>query len=123
LFYEPGYYLTHPLEMVLPVRFAGGSLQIVGFQGLASHGGATGVAIAIYLYCRKYKDGYLFVLDKIAVATPLTGAFIRLANLMNSEILGMETTVPWAFIFERVDRCPVIRPSFMRRFLTLFYLP
>jgi prolipoprotein diacylglyceryl transferase len=106
LFYNPAYFLAHPLEMILPVQFINGSMRITGFQGLASHGGAIGVAIAIYLYCRKYKEDYGFVLDKIAVATPLVGGFIRLANLMNSEILGVETTAPWAFIFERVDSIP-----------------
>jgi prolipoprotein diacylglyceryl transferase len=106
LFYDPAYFLAHPLEMILPVRLVDGSIRITGYQGLASHGGAIGVAIAIYLYCRKYKEDYLFVLDKIAVATPLAGGFIRLANLMNSEILGIGTTVPWAFIFERVDKAP-----------------
>jgi prolipoprotein diacylglyceryl transferase len=106
LFYEPGYFLTHPLEMLLPVKIIDGSLKIVGYQGLASHGGAIGVALAIYLYCRKYKESYWFVLDKIAVATPLAGAFIRLGNLMNSEIIGTQTSVPWAFVFEKVDSLP-----------------
>ena len=57
-------------------------------------------------YARKYKEKIWAVLDKIAVVAPLAGAFIRLGNLMNSEIIGYPTTVPWAFVFQRVDVIP-----------------
>ena len=62
--------------------------------------------IALWLYCRKTKLHYMDVVDMIAVATPITACFIRLANLMNSEIIGNPTDVPWAFVFERVDMLP-----------------
>jgi prolipoprotein diacylglyceryltransferase len=58
------------------------------------------------MYCLKFKDKYCFVLDKIAIATPIVGTFIRLGNLMNSEIIGKASGVPWAFFFERVDNSP-----------------
>lgn len=106
LFYEPGYYLSHPLEMLLPVQWIDGSLRFTGYHGLASHGGAIGVLLAIMAYARKYKETIWAVLDKIGVVAPLAGAFIRLGNLMNSEIIGHPTTVPWAFVFQRVDVLP-----------------
>jgi prolipoprotein diacylglyceryl transferase len=78
----------------------------IGYRGLASHGGTLGLIIALWLYCRKTKMHYMDVLDMIAVATPITACCIRLANLMNSEIIGKPTDVPWAFVFERVDMLP-----------------
>ena len=107
LFYQPDYYLHHFWEMILPVKFLpGGGWKFTGYEGLASHGGTLGLIIALWLYCRKTKMHYMDVLDMIAVATPITACFIRLANLMNSEIIGKPTDVPWAFVFERVDMVP-----------------
>lgn len=107
LFYAPDYYLSHFWEMILPIHFLpDGSWKFTGYQGLASHGGTLGLIVALWLYCRKTKMKYIDVLDMIAVATPITAGFIRLANLMNSEIIGKPTTLPWAFIFERVDMQP-----------------
>ena len=107
LFYDPGYYLSHFWEMILPIKFMpDGNWKFTGYEGLASHGGTLGLIIALWLYCRKTKLHYMDVLDMIAVATPITACFIRLANLMNSEIIGKPSDVPWAFIFERVDMQP-----------------
>ncbi len=110
LFYEPGYFLssgTHIIEMFLPIRFlADGGWKFTGYEGLASHGGTLGLMIALWLYVRKTKVGIRTVLDNIAIATPVTACFIRLGNLMNSEIIGKVTDVPWAFVFERVDTAP-----------------
>ena len=107
LFYQPDYYLNHFWEMILPVKFLpDGGWKWTGYEGLASHGGTLGLIIALWMYCRKTKMHYLDVLDMIAVATPITAGFIRLANLMNSEIIGQPTDVPWAFVFERVDMLP-----------------
>ncbi len=95
------------VEMLLPIKFlAGGGWKFTGYEGLASHGGTLGLMIALWLYCRKTKLHYMDVVDMIAVATPITACFIRLANLMNSEIIGNPTDVPWAFVFERVDMLP-----------------
>src|SRR5574344_154064 len=106
LFYQPDYFLSHPIEMILPIRQINGSWHIVGYEGLASHGGTLGLMIALWLYVRKTKVGIWTVLDNVAIATPIAAFFIRMGNLMNSEIIGKETDVPWAFIFERVDMMP-----------------
>lgn len=110
LFYDPGQYLTSGkgfVEMLLPIKFLpAGGWKFTGYEGLASHGGTLGLIIALWLYCRKTKLHYMDVLDMIAVATPITACCIRLANLMNSEIIGKPTDMPWAFIFEREDMLP-----------------
>ena len=107
LFYEPAYYLAHPLEMILPITFLpNGGIKFIGYQGLASHGGALGLFIALIFYTRKTKHSLINTIDLIAVVAALGGAFIRLANFMNSEIIGMPTTKPWGIIFDRVDNIP-----------------
>ena len=87
-------------------HMADGSWKYVGYEGLASHGGTIGLIIALYLYYRRTHLNLWIVLDNIAIATPITACFIRLGNLMNSEIIGKVTDVPWAFIFEKVDKVP-----------------
>lgn len=107
LFYEPEYYLHHIKEMFLPIKYLpDGSWKWIGYQGLASHGGTLGLMIALILYSKRYRMHLVDVLDMIAVATPICACCIRLANLMNSEIIGKATNVPWAFVFERVDTIP-----------------
>ncbi len=110
LFYQPDYFLSsgkHIVEMLLPIHFLqDGGWRFTGYEGLASHGGTLGLMIALWLYCRKTKLGIWHVLDDIAIVTPITACFIRLGNLMNSEIIGKVTDVPWAFIFEKVDTAP-----------------
>lgn len=107
LFYEPSYYLSHPLEMILPITFPpDGGIKFIGYQGLASHGGVLGVLIALYFYSRKTKHSMVDTIDLIAVVSGLSFGFIRLGNFMNSEIIGMSTTKPWGVIFERVDNIP-----------------
>ncbi|MEJ2414683.1 MAG: prolipoprotein diacylglyceryl transferase [Sulfurimonas sp.] len=95
LFYEPNYYLAHPLEILY-----------VHKGGLASHGGGLGAIIGIYLYKRKHSLNLLWFLDKIAIPTAVFGFFVRLGNFMNSEILGRVTDVSWAVVFSRVDNLP-----------------
>ncbi|PKQ62093.1 prolipoprotein diacylglyceryl transferase [Labilibaculum filiforme] len=107
LFYEPSYYLSHPLEMILPVTFPpDGGIKFTGYQGLASHGGVLGLLIGLYFYSRKTKHSMIDILDLIAVVVGISLGFIRLANFMNSEIIGMPTSQPWGVIFERVDNIP-----------------
>lgn len=103
LFYEPGYFLAHPLEMLLPIRQdAAGDWTFTGYAGLASHGGTLGLMIALWLYMKRTGLKLLTVLDNIAIATPITAAFIRLGNLMNSEIVGKATESNWGFVFEKL---------------------
>ena len=110
IFYQPDYYLTswHGfIEMLLPIHFtADGSWKMTGYEGLASHGGTLGLMLALWLYVRHTKVKLWTVLDNIAIATGVTACFIRLGNLMNSEIIGRVSDVPWAFIFSRVDQMP-----------------
>ena len=110
LFYQPDVYLSswkHFVEMFLPIEFIGNSdWHFTGYRGLASHGGTFGLMIALWLYVRRTKLNIWRVLDNIAIATPATAFFIRIGNLMNSEIIGKPTDVPWAFIFEQVDMLP-----------------
>lgn len=89
-FYDTAYYLKNPLEILQIWR-----------GGLASHGAAIGILIALYLYVRKNKMSFLWLIDRISVVTALGGFFIRLGNLMNSEIYGRPTDLPWGFRFVR----------------------
>jgi prolipoprotein diacylglyceryl transferase len=96
LFYEPEYYLSNPLEILK-----------IWKGGLASHGATIGILFALWLYARKKKDqSYLWVVDRIVITVALAGCCIRLGNLMNSEIIGLPTDVPWAFVFTAVDQQP-----------------
>jgi prolipoprotein diacylglyceryl transferase len=110
IFYQPDYFLTSWkgfVEMLLPIHIDQyGSWHMTGYQGLASHGGTLGIILALLLYVRHTGVGLWRVLDNIAIATGITACFIRLGNLMNSEIIGRVTDVPWAFVFERVDMQP-----------------
>ena len=105
LFYDFAYYSQHPLEIILPFTFSP-EFRITGFQGLASHGGGIGIMVSLILFCRKFKLRLWFMLDQIALVVPLAGTFIRLGNLMNSEIIGKPTDVSWAFIFLKDDNIP-----------------
>ena len=107
IFYDWSYYQNHLIEMILPVKqFPNEGWKWIGYRGLASHGGTLGLIIALWLYCRKTKMHYMDVLDMIAVATPICACFIRLANLMNSEIIGKPTDMPSAIVFEQIDMLP-----------------
>ena len=110
IFYQPDYFLTSFkgfVEMLLPIHIMqDGSWKMTGYAGLASHGGTAGLMLALWLYCKRTKLSLWTVLDNIAIATGTTACFIRLGNLMNSEIIGKATDVPWAFIFEKVDMLP-----------------
>ncbi|MBO7246922.1 MAG: prolipoprotein diacylglyceryl transferase [Bacteroidaceae bacterium] len=102
IFYQPDYYLSsfeHIIEMLLPIAFTPDGVKMVGYAGLASHGGTIGIFIAILMYCKKYKVKLLEVVDMICVATPFTAGCIRIGNLMNSEIVGKATGTDWGFIF------------------------
>lgn len=107
IFYEPERFLTSTqgiIEMLLPIRIQpDGTWAFHGYAGLASHGGAIGAFIAMLIYSRQCGVKFLTVLDNVCLATPLTAACIRIGNLMNSEIVGKQTDVPWAFIFHTRD--------------------
>ncbi|NEM98657.1 prolipoprotein diacylglyceryl transferase [Pontibacter burrus] len=90
LFYDPEYYLSNPIEILK-----------IWKGGLASHGATIGILFSLWLFSRNHKFNYMWVLDRIVIVVALGGALIRLGNLMNSEIIGKVTDVPWAFKFER----------------------
>lgn len=106
LFYEFAYYKNHLLGIVLPFKIINGSFEWTGYEGLASHGGAIGILIALYFYCKKYKQPFLWVTDRLVIVVALAGFFIRLGNLFNSEIIGTPTNAAWAFVFQKVDAIP-----------------
>jgi phosphatidylglycerol---prolipoprotein diacylglyceryl transferase len=97
LFYDPHYYLAHPIEILK-----------VWEGGLASHGGAIGMLVALWLAQRKMNPRlpYLWLVDRIATTTALGAVFIRTANFLNSEIIGRPTSGTWGVVFERVDNLP-----------------
>jgi len=95
LFYDPVYYFENPSKIFATWE-----------GGLASHGAAIGLLIGLYLFARKTKVPYLWILDRVAIITCLAGCLIRLGNLTNSEMVGIPTDLPWAFIFPLVDNVP-----------------
>lgn len=101
-FYQWDYFSQHPLEIFLPVEF-NPTFRFTGFRGLASHGGAVGIILALILLAYNQKKSIYWYLDKLAVVVPLAAMFIRLGNLMNSEIVGDPTNLPWAFQFKLMD--------------------
>jgi phosphatidylglycerol:prolipoprotein diacylglycerol transferase len=95
LFYDLHAMLANPIVVLMPP-----------FHGLSSDGGVLGILIGVYGWCRRNNADYLFVIDRLAIVACSAGACIRLGNLMNSEIIGLPATVPWAFIFVKVDLVP-----------------
>lgn len=122
LFYNPEYYLTHPLEIFMTWK-----------GGLASHGAAIGIVSALYMYSKK-KTGqsFLWVMDRVVITVALAGFFIRTGNLMNSEIIGKPTDVPWAFKFVHAYVSDPMTPrhpaqlyeaiAYLLIFILLFYI-
>ena len=106
LFYDFEYYSDHILEIFLPFKITNDGWYFTGYTGLASHGGSLGAILAIILYCRKYKTPVFWALDRIAIVTPILGAFIRFGNFMNSEIYGKPTGGNYGVIFMRDDMIP-----------------
>lgn len=104
LFYDPIHYWNNPIE-ILPFKIDP-TFEFTGLAGLASHGGTLGALIALYLFNRKFKTDYLWLLDRTTIAAAALGGFIRLGNLMNSEVIGTPSNLPWSFIFTRIDEIP-----------------
>ncbi|WP_194850833.1 prolipoprotein diacylglyceryl transferase [Nonlabens antarcticus] len=110
LFYEPETFITDPLHVFLPFRIS--PFEWTGFAGMASHGAAIGIMIAMYFYSKKHLKKHMFyILDRIVIPTAIGGAFVRLGNLMNSEIVGKITNVDWAFKFVRDTSDPAVRDA------------
>jgi len=88
MFYEPDYYLSNPLDIIK-----------IWNGGLASHGAAIGILVGLWLFSRSVKKPYYWTLDRVVIVVALGGFFIRMGNLMNSEIYGNVTSLPWGFVF------------------------
>ncbi len=111
LFYEPDYYLSNPIKILK-----------IWEGGLASHGAILPILVALWLYARRKKDqSYLWIVDRIVITIALAGGLIRMGNLMNSEIIGEPTDVPWAFVFTAVDNQPR-HPAQLYEAITYFIL-
>lgn len=94
-------YLSHPWKLLY-----------IWQGGLASHGGAIGILIAMYLYHRNVTHrGFIWGLDRLVIGAAATAFCIRLGNLMNSEIYGSATTLPWGFIFVRDGQTAPMHPT------------
>lgn len=90
IFYEPQFFLHNPLEVFM-----------VWHGGLASHGASIGLLVSLYIFSRKStKKSYMWVLDRAVIPIAIAAVMIRMGNLMNSEIYGVKTDVPWGFIFK-----------------------
>jgi len=110
LFYEPAYYLANPIDILK-----------IWEGGLASHGAVIGILLANYFYGKKFKEtGFLWVTDRLVIVVALGATLIRLGNLMNSEIVGAPTDLPWGFVFERLGESFPRHPS--QLYEALFYL-
>ncbi len=108
-FYQWGYYQNHLIEILLPIQESSNSsilglidgYKFTGFRGLASHGAAIGMTIGLYIFKRKYNfKSLLWIFDRLTIPTAIGGAFVRIGNFFNSEILGKYTDSEWGVIFE-----------------------
>ncbi|MCH5306401.1 MAG: prolipoprotein diacylglyceryl transferase [Rikenella sp.] len=121
LFYEPGDYFLQPFMPEFPwVKL----LNIRG-GGLASHGAALGLLVGLWLFARRWKLPYVWILDRVAVMVPLSGALVRIGNLMNSEIYGKATSLPWGFVFVRNGETLPMHPTQIYEalaYLAIFFL-
>jgi phosphatidylglycerol:prolipoprotein diacylglycerol transferase len=98
LFYNPGYYLSHPLEIIFPFDLSNG-FRYVGISGMSYHGGAIGVLIASIIFCRKQSIRFWRFADLFSAAVPLGYTFGRIGNFINGELYGRVTDVPWGMYF------------------------
>ncbi len=90
LFYEPAEYLANPIRILY-----------IWEGGLASHGGAVGLLLAFYVFAHRTKRSFLWIASRAAIVIPFTAGMVRLGNLMNSEIYGITSSLPWSFVFVR----------------------
>lgn len=103
LFYEPEAFIQRPLEVILPFKFS--PFRFVGFSGLASHGAAIAMIIAMFLYRKKHlpKPTILWLLDRVVLPVSLGAVFVRIGNFMNSEIIGKPTNSDYGVIFRQLN--------------------
>lgn len=132
LFYQPDYFCTkeHWFEIILPIGkqyvMENGHLTskwaLVGYQGLASHGAAIGILVALGLFYKKYHMNPWWILDRLAIVVALGGAFVRIGNLFNSEIYGVETSLPWGIVFMQNNESVPKHPTQIYEALSYFLI-
>ncbi|NIJ45472.1 prolipoprotein diacylglyceryl transferase [Wenyingzhuangia heitensis] len=99
-FYDWAYFSQHPEEILLPFKFRP-EFRFTGFAGLASHGAAIGIIASLWYFSKKIlQKPLLYVLDRVSLTIASGGVFVRLGNLMNSEIIGHPTGTDYGFIFK-----------------------
>lgn len=111
LFYQPAYFLHHPLEIVLPFEWSSGTVRYTGISGMSYHGGLLGVVTASLLFCRKRGIGFWDFGDLFCPAIPLGYTFGRLGNFINGELYGRITAVPWGMYFPQDPGGALRHPS------------
>ncbi|MBS9774357.1 MAG: prolipoprotein diacylglyceryl transferase [Tenacibaculum sp.] len=138
-FYSWDYYQNHLLEIFLPIKESAGSstffgllqgYKFTGFTGLASHGAAITIPIALYFYNKKYlQKSWLFILDRLCIMVAMAGFFIRMGNFFNSEIYGKPTDASFGIIFSRAGEVVPRHPtqlyeafSYLMIFLVLWFI-
>lgn len=127
-FYDWAYYQDHLMEILLPIASKpGGGFAFVGFRGLASHGAAIGILLGIILYQRNYPYKPLaWILDRLIIPTTLGGAFVRIGNFFNSEIVGDFTGNNFGVVFvnrgESLPRHPAQLYEAILYFALFFFL-
>ena len=97
-FYNFSYYISSPLEVILPFSFSGG-FHFTGLAGMSYHGGLIGVTLSSAIFCRKYKINFWQLADFLIPSIPLGYTFGRLGNFINGELYGRATDVPWGMYF------------------------
>lgn len=95
LFYQPSYYLSHPIEILY-----------IGKGGLASHGGMLGVILAAYIFAIQHKFSFFWLIARLTITGAVVATFVRFGNFFNSEIVGLPSELPWAVVFQKVDMIP-----------------
>jgi phosphatidylglycerol:prolipoprotein diacylglycerol transferase len=98
LFYNPGYYLGRPLEILFPFEFAGG-FHFIGISGMSYHGGVIAILIAGIIFCRRRKIAFWRFADLFCPAIPLGYTFGRIGNFINGELYGRATAAAWGMVF------------------------
>ncbi len=128
IFYQPELFTEDFFSIFLPVKFKGG-FEFTGFQGLASHGAAIAMIIAMYIYNKKIlHKSVLWILDRVVIPVASGAVFVRLGNFINSEIIGKPTNSDYGVVFEKLGENFPRHPaqlyeagSYVFVFLILFY--
>ena len=129
IFYDWEYFQNHLLEIFLPVRFEP-EFQFTGFRGLASHGAAIGIIVAMYLYAKRViQKPVLWILDRIVIPVASGAIFVRIGNFINSEIIGKPTNSDYGVVFEKLGEDFARHPAqlyesacYLAIFLILWFL-